>query len=101
MGVLFVATAVAFVALLLAAYVLWRGRFGRARFALARRDEAEAQGLRAARTVLPGRTAPRQELPFPFSYVNRRLRQGGISMSVQGVVLAAAIGAVACWKSVV
>ncbi len=94
MGVLLVAVAVAVTALLLAAAAWWRTRFGRAWRALA----GDAQ--RAAQDGVPRRApraTPRPRLPFPFSYLNRRLREGGISTSVQAVVVAAAIGAVASW----
>lgn len=99
MDVLFVATAVCVGAACLAVYAWWRVRFGRARWDLERRSRApvgDAHILRANVFRTPG---VRPRLPFPFGYLNRRLQQGGISMPVQGVVLAAVVGAVVCWAA--
>jgi len=96
-GVLFVAAAIACVSLQLSAGSWWWARSGRARNDLARREEAGLRAAAAPRTARAGGGAAMAELPFPFAYLNRRLRLGGIAVSVQGVVLLAAVGAVACW----
>ncbi len=96
MGVLFVTTAMACLCLELCAAVWWTARAGRARNDLVRLEEVRVRAVAAEQTAASGGTA-RTELPFPFAYLNRRLRQGGIAASVQGVLLLAAVGAVACW----
>lgn len=97
MGVLFVVAGSACVSLLLAAGSWWRARAGRARSDLDRRAQASLRPLAATGVGRPAAARAAADLPFPFAYLNRRLRQGGIAVSVQGVVLVAAVGAVACW----
>ena len=97
MGVLFVATAAAVVALVLALHSAWSQRRGRAAAALRLQDERLLSARRRETAVARRRAALRTALPFPFGYLNRRLKQGAIAMSVQTVVVLAAIGAVVCW----
>jgi len=99
MGVLFVVTALGVGGVCLSARAWWRGRFGRARRDLAHRAAVDSPQARVVPGLRPQGHAARAGLPFPFGYLNRRLQQGGISIPVQGVVLAAAVGAVACWAA--
>lgn len=93
MALIFVPTLIACLSMALAAARWWESRAGRARADLARREEA---GLAAGLAVL-ARLPVRDNLPFPFGYLNRRLRSGGIAVSVQTVVVLAVVGAVVCW----
>lgn len=98
MGVLFLATAMAVVAFLLAFRSWWFGRRRRAARVLLAQEEA-LLAARREEAAARRKASQRTEMPFPFGYLNKRIKQGAIAMSVQTVVILAASGAVACWAA--
>ncbi len=100
MTVLFVCTAAAVLALAEALRAAWGRRSGRALRALLA-TEARPGAVRAVPGGRP-RADPASAagtLPFPFGYLNRRLRQGAVAVSLQTAALLAVAGAVLAWAS--
>ncbi len=90
MAALFLLTAVAVWAAAAAVRSLRRGP-GRALRAM-----EPTPGMPAGIGLL-GDAVPRQQLPFPFHYLNSRLQRSGIGVTLQTVVLVAASGTVVAW----
>ncbi len=98
MSVLFVAAAACAASLVLALGVVWRTRYRRAAEALAQPPPSRALAP-AGPVRRPRKASSGSSLPFPFSYLNRRLRQGGVPIELRTVLLLSAVGAVACWAA--
>ena len=73
-----------------------RGRRGRAAATL---DRLAASRLPAALWPESRRGAGPARLPFPFSYLNRRLAEGAVRASLQTVGLVALGGGLGCWAA--
>lgn len=95
MSVLFVSSTACVATLVLALGAWWRGRFRRAAEALA----APVGPRPAVGPLRASRVKSRVSLPFPFGYLNRRLRTSGIPVDLRTVVLLCAVGAVGCWAA--
>jgi len=95
MGVLF-ATAWLTVAALCGAICLYI-RPGRVRRALATLQLGA--DVSATTSWSPGGVRVRSDLPFPFTYLNTRMRRGGVELELQSVVIMTVLGACAGWAA--
>jgi Flp pilus assembly protein TadB len=97
---LFVATAGTVVAAAFAVRNWLAGGRGRAVADLTSLDrDALATRRRRALGLRPRDGVGLARLPFPFGYLNRRMREAGVQVSLQVVVTVAAGGALACWAA--
>lgn len=93
MAALYVLAALGFFAVQVAVGLWWRHRAHRARDDLAQLGHAS----RGEGAVYRSGGAPRSALPWPFSYLNPRLRRGGVSVSAREVLLVAVMAAIGAW----
>lgn len=93
MAPLYLLAALGLFGLQLAVGSWWGHRAYRARDDLARLVAAPRGGAAAYRAA----GAPREELPWPFSYLNPRLRRSGVVVSVREVLLVSAAAGVGAW----